>query len=98
LEAVPGFYFHYGSRLFFPSRLIDPSSPFTAQSKSVLIILERKTLCKSAKASISNSCKSRNKRNNPATLCDGLFVKKGNLGNPPKKALKKGREITVILI
>jgi hypothetical protein len=52
----------------------------------------------SKKTSISNSCKSRNKRNNPATPRKTFRqTQKGNLGNH-QKALKKGREITVILI
>jgi hypothetical protein len=52
----------------------------------------------SKKTSISNSCKSRNKRNNPTTPTkDFSSNSKRKLGQS-QKALKKGREITVILI
>jgi hypothetical protein len=81
--------FHYGSRLFFSfTSFIDPSCPFTAQSKSVLIILEH--YANRRKASISNSYKSRNKRNNPKLFVTGFFVKLKETRSP-SKALKRTR-------
>ena len=72
---------------------------FPLKANNVLMICERKTLCKSATASILSCFKSEynfNKPKNPLCLCLTSTAKKSKFRIPSKKGLKKGRETTVI--
>ena len=72
---------------------------FPLNANKVRMIRERKTLCKSATASIFNCFKSEynfNKPRKPLCLPLTSTEKKFTFGIPSKKGLKKGRETTVI--